>query len=149
MCERLLRQSVCLHSQSPPQKLCVDDESLDSLVLVRTGAAINEGASQPPRILSCLVGGRLKQRMVYFTKVRHLFAFSTRLTLIPSLDVNFALFRTQRHMGFSQNFSSSLFFPMMLVERLSFSRNFSCRLLFLIGYLHFFRTNSVQLTLIC
>ena len=35
MCERLLRQSVCLHSQSPPQKLCVDDESLDSLVLVR------------------------------------------------------------------------------------------------------------------
>ena len=49
MCERLLRQSVCLHSQSPPQKLCVDDESLDSLVLVRTGAAINEGASQPRR----------------------------------------------------------------------------------------------------
>ena len=31
MCERLLRQSVCLHSQSPPQKLCVDDESLHSL----------------------------------------------------------------------------------------------------------------------
>ena len=51
MCERLLRQSVCLHSQSPPQKLCVDDESLDSLVLVRTGAAINEGASQPRRVL--------------------------------------------------------------------------------------------------
>ena len=50
MCERLLRQSVCLHSQSPPQKLCVDDESLDSLVLVRTGAAINEGASQPRRV---------------------------------------------------------------------------------------------------
>ena len=49
MCERLLRQSDCLHSQSPPQKLCVDDESLDSLVLVRTGAAINEGASQPRR----------------------------------------------------------------------------------------------------
>ena len=49
MCERLLRQSVCLHTQSPPQKLCVDDESLDSLVLVRTGAAINEGASQPRR----------------------------------------------------------------------------------------------------
>ena len=51
MCEHLLRQSVCLHSQSPPQKLCVDDESLslDSLVLVRTGAAINEGASQPRR----------------------------------------------------------------------------------------------------
>ena len=49
MRERLLRQSVCLHSQSPPQKLCVDDESLDSLVLVRTGAAINEGASQPRR----------------------------------------------------------------------------------------------------
>ena len=49
MCERLLRQSVCLHSQSPPQKLCVDDESHDSLVLVRTGAAINEGASQPRR----------------------------------------------------------------------------------------------------
>ena len=49
MCERLLRQSVCLHSQSPPQKLCVVDESLDSLVLVRTGAAINEGASQPRR----------------------------------------------------------------------------------------------------
>ena len=50
MCERLLRQSVCLHSQSPPQKLCVDDESLDSLVLVHTGAAIAEGASQPRRI---------------------------------------------------------------------------------------------------
>ena len=50
MCERLLRQSVCLHSQSPPQKLCVDDESLDSFVLVRTGAAINEGASQPRRL---------------------------------------------------------------------------------------------------
>ena len=50
MCERLLRQSVCLHSQSPAQKLCVDDESLDSLVLVRTGAAINEGASQPRRL---------------------------------------------------------------------------------------------------
>ena len=33
------------------QKLCVDDESLDSLVLVRTGAAINEGASQPRRAL--------------------------------------------------------------------------------------------------
>ena len=49
MCERLLRQSVCLHSQSPPQKLCVDDESLDSLVLVRTGAAIAEVASQPRR----------------------------------------------------------------------------------------------------
>ena len=49
MCERLLRQSVCLQSQSPPQKLCVDDESLDSLVLVRTGAAIAEGASQPRR----------------------------------------------------------------------------------------------------
>ena len=49
MGERLLRQSVCLHSQSPPQKLCVDDESLDSLVLVRTGAAIAEGASQPRR----------------------------------------------------------------------------------------------------
>ena len=49
MCERLLRQSVCHNSQSPPQKLCVDDESLDSLVLVRTGAAINEGASQPRR----------------------------------------------------------------------------------------------------
>ena len=49
MCEGLLRQSVCLHSQSPPQKLCVDDESLDSLVLVRTGVAINEGASQPRR----------------------------------------------------------------------------------------------------
>ena len=49
MCERLLRQSVCLHSQSPPQKLCVDDESLDSFVLVRTGAAIDEGASQPRR----------------------------------------------------------------------------------------------------
>ena len=49
MCERLLRKGVCLHSQSPPQKLCVDDESLDSLVLVRTGAAINEGASQPRR----------------------------------------------------------------------------------------------------
>ena len=55
MCERLLRQSVCLHSQSPPQKLCVDDESLDSLVLVRTGAAINEGASQPRRIRHCFV----------------------------------------------------------------------------------------------
>ena len=27
----------------------MDDESLDSLVLVRTGAAINEGASQPRR----------------------------------------------------------------------------------------------------
>ena len=51
MCERLLRQSVCLHSQSPPQKLCMDDESLDSLVLVRTCAAINEGASQPRRPL--------------------------------------------------------------------------------------------------
>ena len=49
MCKRLLRQSVCLRSQSPPQKLCVDDESLDSLVLVRTGAAIAEGASQPRR----------------------------------------------------------------------------------------------------
>ena len=49
MRERLLRQSVCLHSQSPPQKLCVDDESLDSLVLVRIGAAIAEGASQPRR----------------------------------------------------------------------------------------------------
>ena len=49
MCERLLRQSVCLHSQSPPQKLCMGDESLDSLVLVRTGAAIAEGASQPRR----------------------------------------------------------------------------------------------------
>ena len=49
MCERLLRQSVCLNSQSSPQKLCVDDESLDSLVLVRTGAAIAEGASQPRR----------------------------------------------------------------------------------------------------
>ena len=49
MCERLLRQSVCLHSQSPPQKLSVDDESLDSLVLVRTGASIAEGASQPRR----------------------------------------------------------------------------------------------------
>ena len=49
MCERLLRQSVCLQSQSPPQKLCVDDEPLDSLVLVRTGAAIAEGASQPRR----------------------------------------------------------------------------------------------------
>ena len=49
MCERLLRQSFCLHSQSPPQKLCVDDESLDLLVLVRTGAAMNEGASQPRR----------------------------------------------------------------------------------------------------
>ena len=24
-------KSVCLHSQSPPRKLCVDDESLDSL----------------------------------------------------------------------------------------------------------------------
>ena len=35
--------------KSPAQKLCVDDESLDSLVLVRTGAAINEGASQPRR----------------------------------------------------------------------------------------------------
>ena len=46
MCERLLRQSVCLHSQSPPQKLCVDDESLDSLVFVRTCAAIAEGASR-------------------------------------------------------------------------------------------------------
>ena len=31
MRERLLRQSVCLYSQSPPSKLCVDDESLDSL----------------------------------------------------------------------------------------------------------------------
>ena len=51
MCERLLRQSVYLHSQSPPQKLCVDDESHDSLVLVRTGAAIAEGASQPRRRL--------------------------------------------------------------------------------------------------
>ena len=54
MCERLLRQSVCLHSQPPPQKLCVDDESLDSVVLVRTGAAINEGASQPRRYASSL-----------------------------------------------------------------------------------------------
>ena len=56
MCERLLRQSVCLHSQSPPQKLCVDDESLDSLVLVRTGAAINEGALQPRRMLALALG---------------------------------------------------------------------------------------------
>ena len=47
MCKRLLRQIVCLHSQSPPQKLCVDDESLDSLVFVRTDDAIAEGASQP------------------------------------------------------------------------------------------------------
>ena len=31
MHERLLRQSFCLHSQPPPRKLCVDDESLDSL----------------------------------------------------------------------------------------------------------------------
>ena len=49
MCERLLRQSVCLQSQSTPRKLCVDDELLDSLVLVRSGAAIAEGASQPRR----------------------------------------------------------------------------------------------------
>ena len=45
MCESLLRQSVCLHSQSInqslPRKLCGDDESL------RTGAAIAEGG---PRI---------------------------------------------------------------------------------------------------
>ena len=47
-------KSVCLHSQSQPQKLCVDDESLDSLVLVRTGAAINEGASQPRREIATL-----------------------------------------------------------------------------------------------
>ena len=31
MRQRLLRQSVCLHSQLRPRKLCVDDESLDSL----------------------------------------------------------------------------------------------------------------------
>ena len=54
MREHLLRQSVCLHSQSPPRKLCVDDESLDSLGLVRTGAAINQGASHPRRFLSSL-----------------------------------------------------------------------------------------------
>ena len=63
MCERLLRQSVCLHSQSPPQKLCADDESLDSLVLVRTGAAINEGASQPRRYSKHIKGG---QRLFFF-----------------------------------------------------------------------------------
>ena len=59
MCERLLRQSVYLHSQSPPQKLCVDDESLDSLVLVRTGAAIAEGASQPRRAYHVFIGAVL------------------------------------------------------------------------------------------
>ena len=31
MRKRLLRQSVCLHSQSRPRKLCVDDDLLDSL----------------------------------------------------------------------------------------------------------------------
>ena len=31
MCKRLLRHSVCLHSQPPSRKLCVNDESLDSL----------------------------------------------------------------------------------------------------------------------
>ena len=55
MCERLLRQSVCLHSQSPPQKLCVDDESLDSLVFLRIGAAIAEGASQPRGYRHCII----------------------------------------------------------------------------------------------
>ena len=32
MRERLLRQSICLHSQPPPRKLCVDDESKIHLV---------------------------------------------------------------------------------------------------------------------
>ena len=59
MCERLLRQSVCLHSQSAPQKLCVDDESLDLLVLVRIGAAIAEGASQPRRKPVLMIDGSL------------------------------------------------------------------------------------------
>ena len=74
MCERLLRQSVCLHSQSPPQKLCVDDESLDSLVLVRTGAAINEGASQPrrqTRVFSLVFSSLLESTIILIVNPDH------------------------------------------------------------------------------
>ena len=79
MCERLLRQSVCLHSQSPPQKLCVDDESLDSLVLVRTGAAINEGASQPRRCL--------KNKTTTTTTTKHTHTKRVKTLLILALYI--------------------------------------------------------------
>ena len=47
MRERLLRLSVCLHSQLPPRKVCVDDEPLRFTWLVRATAAIAKGAWHP------------------------------------------------------------------------------------------------------
>ena len=98
MCERLLRQSICLHSQSPPQKLCVDDESLDSLVLVRTGAAINEGASQPRRSNSLAI----------FTKVTIYNPYQAGVSQICELSLagvskNVTVFLIYNHIWWKEN----------------------------------------------
>ena len=100
----LLRQSICLHSQPPPRKLCVVYENsivLSHVITIEVSAAITEGAWQPRRRIQCTLSkfnASLDKCVINFT--RKLFQRNHYLSNFRKFLLEILLNRTCARMKF-------------------------------------------------